>query len=306
VLTPLSSTAGPSCTPTAESRIVGQVVRSVDARTREPLAGVPIWLSTGATAVSDAAGRFEFRGLAAGSYLLRAELPNELLALASENPIDLRPHACASVSVRAVPNTMVRGRVILPRSFRAEGLTVSLMTPDGALVETAYADAQGTFMIPGQPPGEYIVGVNADGVPPTPDNPFPPTFAPGTSDIQNADRIRLEVSTELTDVNIFVPRAAPITTVTVAAKDVLGRPVEAAQLVTSLGGGEVRLLGQTDSRGVAQVRVVGGVGQYLLVSGLGGCASPVAIGPADLPATVEVTLHQDGCRAAQHLRRPQP
>jgi hypothetical protein len=148
--------------------------------------------------------------------------------------------------------------------------------------------------------------VNADGVPPTPDNPFPPTFAPGTSDIQNADRIRLEVSSDLTDVNIFVPRAAPITTITVAAKDVLGRPVEAAQLVTSLGGGDVRLLGQTDSRGVARVLVVGGVRQYLLVSGLGGCASPVAIGPKDLPATLDVTLHQDGCRAAQHLRRPQP
>ena len=304
VLTPLPAAAGPSCTPAAEGRIVGHVVRSIDARTREPLAGVPISLSTGATVVSDAAGGFEFRGLAPGSYLLRAELPAALLAVASENPIEVQPHACASVSVRAVPNTMVRGRVILPRSFRAEGLTVSLMTPDGVLVESAYADSQGTFVIPGQPPGEYIVGVNANGMPPTPDAPFPPTFAPGTSDIQHADRIRLDVSTDLTDVNIVVPRASPIATITVAAKDVLGRPVEGAQLVTSLGGGDVRL-GRTDSRGVAQVRVVGGVRQYLLVSGMGGCASPVAIGPADLPATVEVTLHREGCREAHDLRRPQ-
>lgn len=305
VLTPLPATAGPSCTPAADGRIVGDVVRSVGFRTREPLAGVPISLNTGATVVSDAAGRFEFRGLAPGSYLLRAELPNELMALASENPIELQPHACAGVSVRAVPNTMVRGRVILPKSFRAEGLTVSLMTPDGVLVENAYADSQGTFVIAGQPPGEYVVGVNTSGMPPTPDNPFPPTFAPGTSDIQQADRIRLEVPTDLTDVNIFVPRASPIATITVAAKDVLGRPVEAAQLVTSLGGGDVRL-GQTDSRGVAQVRMVGGVRQYLMVSGLGGCASPVAIGPADLPATLEVTLHREGCREAHDLRRPRP
>ena len=308
VLTPLPATAGPSCPPgtAADGRIAGDVVRSVDVRTREPMAGVPISLSTGVTVLSDAAGRFEFRGLAPGTYLLRAELPNELLALASENPIELQPHACAGVSVRAVPNTLVRGRVILPRSFHAEGLTVSLMTPDGVVVENVYADSQGTFVIPGQPPGEYIVGVNASGTPPTPDNPFPPAFAPGTSDIQKADRIRLEVPTELTDVNIFVPRASPITTITVAAKDVLGRPVEAAQLLTSLGGRDVVRLGRTDSRGVAQVRMVGGVRQYLMVSGMGGCATPVAIGPADLPANLEVVLHHDGCREAHDLRRPQP
>ena len=308
LLTPPPVAAGPSCAPDGpakDGRIVGDVVRSVDIRTREPLAGVPIFLSTGATVLSDAAGRFEFRGLAPGTYLLRAELPNELLALASENPIELQPHECAGVSVRAVPNTMVRGRVILPRSFRAEGLTVSLMTPDGVLVENAYADSQGTFVFAGQPAGEYIVGVNATGLPPTPGSPFPPTFAPGTSDILNAERIRIEVPGDLTDVNIVVPRASPVATITVAAKDVLGRPVEAALLVTSFGGGDVRL-GRTDSRGIAQVRLVGGVRQYLMVSGLGGCASPVAIGPADLPATLEVTLYQEGCREAQNLRRPPP
>ena len=298
VLTPLSASAEPPC----HGRIIGNVVRSVDVRTREPMAGVPVVLSTGATVMSDAAGRFEFRGLAPGTYLLRAELPNELLAVASENPIELQPHECAGVSVRAVPNTMVSGRVILPRSFRAEGLTVSLMTPDGVLVENAYADSQGTFVFPGQPAGEYIVGVNATGLPPTPDRPFPPTFAPGTSDIQDAERIRIGGPGDLTDVNIVVPRTSPVATITVAAKDVLGRPVEAAQLVTSSGGGDVRL-GRTDARGIAQVRLVGGVRQYLMVSGLGGCASPVAIGPADLPATLEVTLHQEGCREAQNLRR---
>ena len=182
---------------------------------------------------------------------------------------------------------------------------VSLLTPDGVLVENAYADSQGTFVIAGQPPGEYIVGVNTSGMPPTPDNPFPPTFAPGTTDIQKADRIRLEVPTDLTDVNIIVPRASPVATITVAARDVLGRPVEAAQLVTSSGGGDVRL-GQTDARGVARVRLVGGVRQYLMVSGLGGCASPVAMGPADLPATLEVTLHREGCREAHELRRAPP
>lgn len=305
VLSPLPVAAGPSCTldtTSKDARIVGDVVRSVDVGTREPLAGVPISLSTGATVVSDAAGKFEFRGLAPGTYLLRAELPNGLLALASENPIKVPPHACAGVSVRAVPNTVLSGRVILPRSFRAEGLTVSLMTPDGVLVENAYADSQGTFAFAGQSPGEYIVAVNATRLPPTPDNPFPPTFAPGTSDIQHAERIRVEVFSDLTDVNIVVPRALPIATITVAAKDVLGRPVEAAQLVTTFGGSHVRL-GQTDSRGVAQVRMVGGVRQYLLVFGLGGCASPVAIGPSELPATLEVTLHQEGCLEVQKLRR---
>ena len=303
VLCPHPATAAPSCT--ADGRIVGEVVRSIDFHSREPLAGVPVSLSTGATAVSDAAGRFEFRGLAPGTYLLRAGLPPELLALASENPIELQPHACAGVSLRAVPNTIVRGRVILPRTFRAEGLTVSLLTPDGALVENAYADSQGTFVFAGQPAGEYIVGVNANGTPPTPASPFLPTFAPGTSDIHQAERIRLDVPTELTDVNIFVPRASPVATITVAAKDVLGRPVEAARLVTWFGGADARL-GQTDARGLAQVRVVGGVRQYLMVSGMGGCASPVPIGPADLPSTLEVTLHRDGCREAHELRHPRP
>ncbi|HZI82193.1 MAG TPA: hypothetical protein VFD69_21905 [Vicinamibacterales bacterium] len=288
---------------TADGRIVGRIVREVDVRTREPLAGIPISLSTGASTVTDTGGRFEFGGLAPGSYVLGAGLPRELLAIASENPIELVPHACAGVYVRAVFNTMVSGRVILPRRFHAEGVTVSAMTPDGAVVQNAYADPQGAFMLSGLAPGEYIVGVNANGRPPTVENPFPPTFAPDTSDIRKAERIRLEVPAERTDVNIVVPRASPILTLAVTAKDESGRPVEAAEVVTTrTGGGHVRL-GETDSRGVAQVRLVGGVRQYLLISGRGGCASPVAIGDADPPGTLEVTLSQAGCREASHLQK---
>ena len=145
--------------------------------------------------------------------------------------------------------------------------------------------------------------MNANGRPPTVENPFPPTFAPDTSDIRKAERIRLEVPAERTDVNIVVPRASPILTLAVTAKDESGRPVEAAEVVTTrTGGGHVRL-GETDSRGVAQVRLVGGVRQYLLISGRGGCATPVVIGDADPPGTLEVTLSQAGCREASHLQK---
>jgi hypothetical protein len=288
---------------TADGRIVGSVMRQTDVLKREPLAGIPISLNTGASTVTDATGRFEFGELATGSYVLGATMPRELLAVASANPIEVVPHACPGVYITARPNTTVSGRIVLPGRLRTEGLTVSALTPDGFLIENAYPDPQGAFTFLGLPPGEYVVGVNANGVTPTVDSPFPPTFAPGTADIQKADRIRLEVPTELADVDIVVPRAFPISTIAVTVKDASGHPVEEAELTVSLTGVGIAPLGKTDSRGVAQVRVVGGVRQFLMGYGMGGCVSPLAIGPETPPGTLDVTLTQDGCREAENLQR---
>jgi len=287
---------------TADGRIVGSVVRAIDVLKREPLAGIPISLNTGASTVTDASGRFAFGGLAAGNYVLGATMPRELLAVASENPIEVVPHACPGVYVVARPNTTVHGRIILPGRLRAEGLTVSAVTPEGFLVDNAYADPQGVFTFLGLPPGDYVVGVNANGATPSAESPFPPTFAPGTPDIQKADRIHLELPAELTDVNIVVPRASPISTIAVTVKDAGGRPVEDAELTASLTGGSQVLAGKTDSRGMAQVHVVGGVRQYLMGYGPGGCVTPVVFGPADPPSTLELTLTQEGCREAENLQ----
>ena len=287
---------------TADGRIVGDVVRQVDVLKREPLAGIPISLNTGASTVTDANGRFEFGGLAPGSYVLEATMPRELLGVASANPIEVVPHACPGVYVTARPNTTVRGRVVLPGRLRAEGLTVSAVTPDGFLVDNAYADPQGAFTFLGLPPGDYVVGVNANGDTPSVESPFPPTFAPGTSDIQKADRIHLEVPTELTDVDIVVPRASPISTIAVTVKDAGGHPVEDAELTASLTGSSKALVGKTDSRGIAQVQVVGGVRQYLMGYGPGGCLTPLVLEPADPPSTLEVTLTPEGCREAENLQ----
>jgi len=285
---------------TADGRIGGNVVRAIDVLKREPLAGIPVSLNTGATTVTDGHGRFEFGGLAPGSYVLGATMPRELLAVASENPIEVVPHACPDVYVVARQNTTVRGRVVLPGRLRAEGLTVSAVTPDGFLVDNAYADPQGAFTFLGLPPGDYVVGVNANGATPSVESPFPPTFAPGTSDIQRADRIHLEVPTELTDVDIVVPRASPISTIAVTVKDAGGRPVE-AELTASLTGGSKVLAGKTDSRGVAQVHLVGGVPLYLMGYGPSGCVTPLVLEP-DPPSTLEVTLTPEGCREAENLQ----
>jgi hypothetical protein len=288
---------------TPDGRIVGNVVRPIDVLKREPLAGIPISLNTGASTVTDVNGRFEFGGLAPGSYLLGSTMPRELLAVASENPIEVISHACRGVYVEARPNTVVRGRVVLPGRLRAEELIVSAMTPDGFLVENAYADPQGAFTFLGLRPGEYVVGVNANGATPTVDRPFPPTFAPGTIDIQKADKIRIEVPSELTDVNIVVPRASPVSTVAVTAKDSSGRLVEGASVAVSLSGANFGVGQPTDSRGTARITLVTGVRQYLVVSGGSACSSPLVIGPEPPPTTLDVTLTQEGCREAHNLER---
>jgi len=279
-----------------DARITGSVHQG-SPFSNEPLAGARVLLSgSAATTVTSATGAFEFVGLPPGTYDIAVEVPPGVQLMASDGPIEMVAHGCATALLWTEPDTVVRGRVVLPERRSAANVAVTAMTPAGTSVKTGYVDDQGRYEILGLPPGEYVLGINAQGFPPREGFPFPPTFAPGTTDRQAAVRIRVGVPADLADVNIVVPAPAPRVALTVRATDPEGRPVAGAFVSVSTNGRFEIPLGQTDGRGLRRVEIYIGALQHLLVSTKTGCASPVAIGPAAPSAEIDVTLTREGCR----------
>jgi hypothetical protein len=84
--------------------------------------------------------------------------------------------ANGQTSTTAVPPTSVtkapaatasmRGHIVDPSGALIPGATITVTTPDGAVVKSATADASGVYAVIGLAPGSYIVQSNVDGFAP--------------------------------------------------------------------------------------------------------------------------------------------
>jgi hypothetical protein len=270
--------------------------------TREPLAGVRIFLRSASgtfSTVTDSQGTFEIGGLPAGTYTVATTVPPELLVKVN-GPVELVPHGCTYAYLIAEPNTIISGRVTLPRGFAVKDTQVAALDTTGRLVDSTYADASGHYVLAGLKPGEYLVSLWTLGLPPDADAPFLQTFAPGTTDRTRATRIRIEGPSVFQNVDIPVT-AQELATITVTSKDEQGRSVPDASMDVTFGGG-LRGVGKGDDSGVVRVRIVKGVRLYLLGAGMGGCMVPLVLGPDDYPASLDVAFTRDGCRETNNLQ----
>jgi hypothetical protein len=200
-------------------------------------------------------------------------------------------------------NTTIAGRINLPPSVTVVGTPVSALSRTGRVVKETFADPDGRYIIPGLDAGEYLVGINARGMPPALQAPYPPTYAPGTTDIAQATKILISGPAAFSDVNISVPVAMEIVTVKVKATFSDGRPVTEQQLrVTMTGYGEQGTGTRTSNAdGIASVSIVRGISLYLLGGAESSCLSPLRIGPEVYPDVVEVVYSADGCREQFNL-----
>jgi hypothetical protein len=165
-------------------------------KTGGPLAGVKVQIfndTYAADAITDAQGRFTASGLPAGTYELTTQLPEGLVVFDSTSRIHtvLRDGGCASVTIGAVFNGLVRGVLRGPDGRPLQSTTVDLMPMDvepephtGQIIGTGSVDTNdnGEFEFTGRPPGRYYLGVSLYNAPNPYGPSYPRTYYPGTTD----------------------------------------------------------------------------------------------------------------------------
>lgn len=205
-------------------------------------------------ATTDAQGRFEFREMPAGRYTIAAskggfvglqygqQRPSQ-----SGTPLELSNGQVMDKLVIALP----RGSVISGRVFDEFGEPIAnavvnamrygysagarRLMPVGGQNSRDTTDDQGQYRMFGLPPGEYVISANFRGGggevtdPAGEPSGYAPTYFPGTPNVTEAQRVRVDVSQEQNSVN-FALIATRLVRITGMVIDSRGAPVTAGAL----------------------------------------------------------------------------
>jgi len=138
-------------------------------------------------------GDFAFENLAPGRYTISVDLP-KLMKPWESREITVPGKGCSEISVRTAFNGRIAGTVTDKTGAALPYVAVEVVR--ASEVENAEralrwknADKDGAFEIGPLPPDVYVIGVNI--VRYSGDRAKPKTYYPGTSDLQEAKRIRV-------------------------------------------------------------------------------------------------------------------
>ena len=117
--------------------------------------------------VSDNEGRYEFKGLPAGTYRIRAELPAYLRY--DEQTIQLNGRGCVPVDIAALSKGQIAGRVLDIDGKPVMGVAVSLVPADLSLQQilsdkaptiSGFTTQDGSYGFTRLAPGRYLLIIN--------------------------------------------------------------------------------------------------------------------------------------------------
>ncbi|MDQ3753955.1 MAG: carboxypeptidase-like regulatory domain-containing protein [Acidobacteriota bacterium] len=180
----------------------------------KPLAGAKIVLEGAARraeAVADASGRFEFDGIAAGVYRLRAEISGR--GKGKEFEIKAPAHGCVPVTFTFEPEGFIGGRVLDAQGRPLAGVEVSILPADGA-DEAALAgnrgawantDREGRYGFGRLLAGRYLIIVNRIRKGEMFSKRGPQIFHPGVEALAHAVAISLEDDQQKRDQDVNLP-----------------------------------------------------------------------------------------------------
>jgi beta-lactamase regulating signal transducer with metallopeptidase domain len=211
-----------------ESAVRGRVV---DARSGAPIANATVELSGNgreATAVTDADGRYEVRGLEPGEYHVFAEAARYVPAQYGQRDpgevgtsLDIRVgQTISGVDVRLQPAGVISGRIFADSGDGLPGVEIQLLArryrpggPAPAPVAFAQTEALGAFRVGELQPGEYYVRAY---VPPTvrPTHAagaqvYGSTYFPSATRIEEAQPILVGDGQEVLDVDFTLATITP-------------------------------------------------------------------------------------------------
>jgi hypothetical protein len=179
---------------------------------RETLAGADVRLEgpQGVRhAISDGAGKFEWKGLPAGRYRLWATFPNYIKIGLRDRDLDLTGKGCLELNLYLQPNGQITGRVYTADGRPVPNQDVELAAAEGnGLAELhAETDEEGQYHFDGVHPGQFVIGVNLEGVP-NAKSPYLRTYSPNAQKRQNASIVSLAKGEIVAGQDIYLGRQA--------------------------------------------------------------------------------------------------
>lgn len=200
------------------ARIVGAVIKVYRDNVREykkksPMPGVKVWLERWnepwkmvLRTVTDADGRYEFKGVGVGNYRVRAMLPKPGWEWtpdgnSKEHQVSISKEThCETDSFIVTSESSITGRLVTPDGAPVPNQYMALIPLDENRIEFSSIYAPTTNSFPGNghyhfrdvPPGRYLVAINPNNKPAKSDPAYPLTYYPGV--MTKAQAIVVEVS----------------------------------------------------------------------------------------------------------------
>jgi hypothetical protein len=203
---------------TGTSTIRGRVTDSI---TKAPVAGCSIRITSSggvATRVSDLAGTYEFKDIAAGNYFFLLECPGYLRSCFPVTNVDGAP-PCSSVDlvrdqqrdhvdISVIPGAIARGQVMTydgrPVTRASVRLGRGMKGEPTFLVTPVTTDTEGRFELVNLPAGEWRLEVE---IPPVPGGLRPPiVYYPGGLSWEDAIGVKLTAGKITDRLTITMPR----------------------------------------------------------------------------------------------------
>jgi hypothetical protein len=161
---------------------------------------------------TDAEGKFQVSGLAAGHYKVKADLPDYLGG--AEGQAELHASGCGDVLLAATWNGSLSGRVTDETDAPVKGLALNLVSADAGPVETlpfdkkelAFTNEDGLYEFKGLAPGGYLLVINPEGTPDFNEKPYPRTFYPGVGAREEAEVLKVEEGGKLENKDLRLTR----------------------------------------------------------------------------------------------------
>jgi hypothetical protein len=181
---------------TVYGKVVKYLVRKSDDeyKPNPPLANIRLTFNGNGSnyeALTDEKGEYRLSGLAAGEYKMQIKVPEGMRGFEKEETIKIHDKGCAQTYTALSTKTFLGGKILTDEAAPVGELAVHLV-PIEQIGEryqkdtySAYTDEQGRYLFKEVPTGTYYLGIRLNRISDT-NFPYPRTFYPGTTDIQNA------------------------------------------------------------------------------------------------------------------------
>jgi Carboxypeptidase regulatory-like domain len=219
---------------------------------------------------SDTDGRYRFDNLPAGAYRVKAEKPGFVSLeygarrpFEAPLPLDIKPDQLTTADIALPRGAALEGQIVNADGEPLQNTMVSAVrlayTPNGRrpmAVQQARTDDLGRYRVHSLPPGDYYIDAAIDPrqalVAPTVPRPRPPgsvrTYYPGTSQVQEAQRITVAVGQEIGRLD-FAMTSVSVARITAQVIDASGKsPATASARMQLVGGLASQISAQGDPR----------------------------------------------------------
>jgi hypothetical protein len=208
-------------------------------------------------------GQFEFATLPPGEYSLSIPSPDFFLDsddYLANKTVNLPARGCADQSLYVWQNGRIVGIVRSQKGEPIEGVPVQVFAFNAKnVLETQKlreqkTDLAGRYEIKGLPPGDYVIGVNAEKYSDT--LPYSPTVYPGRSDRDEAERIHVGAAETRTGIDLALhpPREKAALLIEIVFEDDTPAPDAGANIQDPTGVQRFSLNGNRDANNKERVR----------------------------------------------------